>query len=69
MDMNTVDSSMFSHAGYDETAKCAHLTFKTTGKTYSYPISSKNFCELLGAPSMGKHFNQHIRNAHPGREI
>lgn len=64
-EMKAVDSSMVTHAGYDEATGSAHLVFRN-GFTYIYKLPKFQFDDLMAAGSIGKHFAEHIRPHYKG---
>ena len=67
MKMTAADSDAISHHGYDPESKTMALTFRG-GKTYHYPgVSQQVYDGLVKAPSMGKHFAQHISGKYKHR--
>ena len=53
-------SSMFSAASYDPATQTVTLTFRGSGKTYTYEdISESEWAAFQAAPSKGSYFNQH----------
>ena len=60
--MPYVDSSAVSFIYYDEVAAELHVEF-TSGRAYVYFGVPRSVYEaLLAAPSVGAHFNEHIRD-------
>lgn len=60
--LTPVKSSMFRAVGYDEVSKILTVQFPT-GKTYTCPdVSKDEFDAFVAAPSMGKHFNAHLKD-------
>jgi hypothetical protein len=61
-EMIEVVSSNIHSVGYDEETETFFVTFKG-GKTYSYDnVSPYTYNELMDAESVGKFFNQFIKN-------
>lgn len=59
-DMVPVKSSNVKAVGYDAPARVMHVQFHS-GNHYSYSdVPPASHEALMGAPSKGKHFNQHI---------
>jgi hypothetical protein len=55
---------------YDEVAHTLCATFRETGRTYIYhDVPQEIYDSLLFADSLGAHFNSHIRDHFPYREI
>lgn len=68
-EMVSVISSNLQSVGYDEEAQVLRVQFKG-GATWDYQgVSRKEYGDLLGAPSVGKHFNQHIKLTKVGSKV
>jgi hypothetical protein len=63
------NSSMFSHAGYDEATGELHVTFHQGGQTHAYPVTPQQYAEFQAAPSAGKWFHANIRGKIEGRKV
>lgn len=62
MRMIKVESSNIAKVGYDQTKKVLSIQFES-GKTYNYVGVPENVVlDLLFAESIGKYFNQEIKN-------
>lgn len=62
MRMIKVESSNIAKVGYDQTKKVLSIQFES-GKTYNYAGVPENVVlDLLFAESIGKYFNQEIKN-------
>jgi hypothetical protein len=67
--MHSVSSSNIAAVGYDESAQHAYVQF-LSGKTYKYEdVPKTEFDNLLTASSVGKYFNQNIKNVYPFTEL
>lgn len=67
MDRQAVQSSTIKSVGYDEADKVLEVEFHSGG-VYTYAnVEPKAHAALMGAPSVGKHFHQNIRGAHPSQ--
>ena len=56
-----VSSSAIESVGYDDETGALYVTFKR-GAEYIYPqVSRKEFEGLVSAPSVGRYFNEHIK--------
>lgn len=63
LDMQEVDSSAISEVGYSEIWDALGIRFRNTGKLYVYfGVSSDDVSGLYNADSMGKYFNEEIRD-------
>lgn len=66
--MKAVDSSTISHVGYDPATNELRIRF-TRGGEYLYKgVSEEEHAALMGAESIGKHFQAHIRQQHAGEK-
>jgi KTSC domain len=64
--MKEVKSGSISHVGYDPQTSQMTIKFHNGG-TYTYEgVSEAEHKALLEAPSIGKHFTQHVRNKRQG---
>lgn len=62
MNMQPVESSNLSAAGYDATTKKLRIQFKN-GSIYEYSdVAKQTYDGLLSAESAGKYFTAYIRN-------
>lgn len=69
MEMKKVSSSNLSEIGYDEATKNLRVKFKS-GQLYEYEgIKPEQYNSLLNSKSLGKHFNQNIKNNFPCKEV
>lgn len=58
-----VVSSDLASVGYDANSQTLEIEFRT-GAVYEYrPVAPALHAELMSAPSLGRFFNQRIRNA------
>lgn len=65
--LDPVKSSSIAAMGHDPAKNELHVKFKA-GATYVYSgVDAAKHQQLLGAPSIGKHFQQHIRDKHLSR--
>lgn len=61
-----VDSSAISDIAYDAGTETLCVKFKPNGTAYAYSnVTKSEHAALVGAESLGKHFNQHIKLSHP----
>ena len=62
-----VESKMIAQIGYDEETQVLGIQF-ASGAIYEYDsIPPEEHEALLNSPSVGKHFNAHIKPQHVGR--
>ena len=67
--MTEVTSSNIQSIGYDDEVKSLYVTFKG-GKTYEYEnVPASVYDELSEAESVGKYFNQFIKNNYVTRIV
>jgi len=58
-----VESTTFSHIGYDPTAQQLTVVFRDGGETYVYKdISVELYQGLIAADSVGAYYHQNIRD-------
>ena len=68
--MQEVKSNMISHVGHDPETNTLRVRFKNGGQEYEYPtLTAEEHAALIGAESIGKHFQTHIRPKHAGNKI
>ena len=66
MQYQDVTSSNISRVGYDSDQGALHVRF-VSGKEYGYlGVRPEQHAALIGAPSVGQHFTQHIRPHYSG---
>lgn len=66
--MHPIISTSVSHVGLD--GDTLHVTFKGTGKTYTYPgVSQDQFQKLRQAKSVGAHLNASIMPGRTGKLV
>lgn len=58
-----VESSNLKAIGYDAATKTVQVDFKTGRKYHYQNVPQETFDEFAAAPSVGKHFAAHIKNA------
>ena len=64
-----VASSMIAAIGYDEEAETLEVEF-TSGAVYRYRgVDLDVFEDFCAAPSKGRFFNRHIRDAYPWESV
>jgi hypothetical protein len=64
-----VDSSVVASVGYETASKTLEIEF-ATGRVYRYFLVPRRVHEeLMGAPSLGRYFNEHVRDSYPTREL
>ena len=64
-----VSSSMIAAIGYDEETETLEVEF-ASGAVYRYRgIHQDVFEDFRAAPSKGRFFNHHIRDAYPWEEV
>lgn len=69
MDMKSVKSSSIKAIGHDPATNTLRVEFGS-GATHDYEgVSAEKHAELIAAPSVGKHFHAHIRNAHANKRV
>lgn len=56
-----VKSSGITHIGHDAATGQLHVTFKGGDRKVYRGVTAKQHQALLAAPSIGSHFNKHIR--------
>lgn len=62
MDWQKVESSNIAEVGYSKGTKTLGIKFHN-GAFWGYsPVEALEFKELISAQSVGKHFNEHIKN-------
>lgn len=62
MELHHVNSTALSAIGYDRRRRVLEARFRSTGRIYHYfDVPASEFQKLLAAPSIGRHFNAHIR--------
>lgn len=67
--LQPVDSSAFSHAGYDPATKVLTVRFNS-GKTWEYDdVALERGESFMGSASKGRYFASQIKNNHIGREV
>ena len=65
VEMIAVESSNIAAVGYDETTKKLTVNFKN-GSSYIYADVEKEKAQaIVGADSVGKYLNAHIKPHHP----
>lgn len=72
MDFNMVEviSSNLQAVGHNEEAEILRVQFKGGGALWDYPgVSRSEYQRLLNAPSVGKFFNEHIKNKKVGSKV
>jgi hypothetical protein len=58
-----VDSTTFSHVGYDPAAQQLTVVFRESGDTYVYRgVGADVYQGLLAADSIGAYYHEHIRD-------
>lgn len=61
--LHEVDSTTFSHVGYDAAAEKLTVVFRDGGETYVYKgISADMYRGLLAADSLGTYYHANIRD-------
>ena len=67
--LQAVDSTAFSHAGYDPVARALTVRFKS-GKTWIYrDVTLERGESFMGSASKGRYFADQIKNNHDGEEV
>lgn len=61
MALEAVKSSAISHVGYDKNRETLTVKFHNGGTHEFFPVPEEAHTALMGADSIGKHFQQHIR--------
>lgn len=69
MQTQPVDSSSIRRIGYDLSTQTLEVHHASGQKWLYRGVSQEKYDALMGAPSMGAHFNTHIKTQHPGRQI
>lgn len=65
--MQEVTSSLISHVHHDPATNRLTVKFHNGGVTYDYDgVTADEFQTMMTAPSVGKHFGQHIRPKYKG---
>lgn len=62
MNMQPVSSSNIAAVGYDEEKKLLRVHFKNGGRYDYSDVSREEYDGLLGAESIGRHLNTHIKS-------
>ena len=69
MEMTPVTSSCLSAVGYDPVSATMRLQF-ASGATHDYDgVTPEQHQALIGADSIGSHFQSHVRNRFPQRKV
>lgn len=67
--MKPVDSTSISHVGHDPATRVLSVKF-ASGQTYNYAnVSAEAHAALLGADSIGSHFQANIRPKFRAKKI
>jgi len=62
MNMKPVESSNIAEIGYDNEHNVLHVAFHT-GSVYAYEdVPYQMYEDMLNAPSVGKYFNENVRD-------
>ena len=69
MKMHPVKSTNIKAVGYDPATQKLHVEFHSTGVYEFDDVSESKHRKLMEAPSIGKHFQQHIRHSHDFRKL
>lgn len=64
--MQEVKSSNISHVGYDPATNELRIRFTRGGEYLYRGVSEEEHAALMGAESIGKHFQAHIRTKYAG---
>lgn len=62
MDRKPVKSSQIKNVGFDEKSFTLEIEFNRGGIYQYSPITRDGYTQLLKAESVGKHFNENIKN-------
>jgi lysyl-tRNA synthetase class 2 len=69
MQRRSVDSSLIASISYDEERRLLELALRS-GRRYRYfDVPELAYRRLLAAPSIGAHFNAHIRDVYQYIEV
>ncbi|WP_068080580.1 KTSC domain-containing protein [Polycladidibacter stylochi] len=69
MEREAVSSSNLASVGYEEETSVLEVEFNS-GRIYQYyDVPQKTHEELIGADSVGRYFNAHVRNSFPFQEM
>lgn len=69
IELNPVESSNIAAVGYDEASRTMRVEFKN-GSQYDYPdVDQVLVDEFLDADSVGRYFQQNIRNSFQGLKV
>lgn len=67
--MVPVKSSSIAAIGHDAATNTLSVKF-SSGETYHYPgVSASDHARLMAAPSIGSHFQQHVRPKFKGTKL
>jgi hypothetical protein len=70
MDMQPVKSSAINAVGYDPETHTMHVEFRDGAKyEYGPGIMPADHEALVGAPSIGRHFQRHVARVHEARRV
>lgn len=67
--LNPVESSAFTHAGYDPAKKEFHVRFKDGGVWVYKDVDQAHEVGFEHAASRGAYFARHIKDKHVGRKV
>lgn len=68
-DLTPIESSMFSHHGYDPDNRKMTVRYKN-GAVWEYDdVGIDKHATFTGSASPGKYFNDKIKNNHAGRKV
>ena len=69
MERTPVNSSVIAAISYDPSTNTLEIEFRT-GRTYRFfMVPQTEYAALLQSDSIGRYFNQKIRNRYPTEEI
>jgi hypothetical protein len=68
--LKKVDSTAFSHVGYDPVAHTLTVVWRSSGQRWRYDgVNLERGTAFMGSASMGRYFADQIRDHHEGREV
>ena len=70
MERIPVSSTNIASVGYDKNSNLLEIEFLKNGRVYRYEgVPEYVYNDFMGSSSLGKYFNQYIKNVYPSYEV